>query len=116
MDTKIFLILLVFSLGSMILGGILESSGLWKPEPLGARGVAAVKIAYFALFCLAGFSLVPLAIQLFIFLQIKIGNGDFAPIRWLRANESLVVYCIWGIYLIGLGIILRLAKPSELFQ
>jgi len=34
---------------------------------------------------------------------------------WLQANEQIVVFGVWGIYLIGI-IILALVKPSELFK
>jgi len=43
-----------------------------------------------------GFSLVPLVLRLFITLQIRIGNGEFFPIKWLQANEQIVVFGVWG--------------------
>jgi hypothetical protein len=119
-DTKLYLIILLFSFGLMILGavagGILESAGIVNRDSLGPRAATVIKAVYLALFFMMGFSLVPLFLRLFITLQIRIGNGEFFPIKWLQANEQIVVFGVWGIYLIGIVIILALVKPSELFK
>lgn len=120
MDTKLFLVILLSSFGLMIFGavagGILESAGIINRDTLGPRAATVINAIYLALFFIMGFSLVPLVLRLFITMQIKIGNGEFFPIKWLQANEQIVVFGVWGIYLIGIIIILALVKPSELFK
>jgi hypothetical protein len=115
---KVFIYILASSFGLMVLGsvigGILESSGIVTRESLGARGVALVLMVYIALFCLASFAVVPLALRYFIVMQIKIGNGGLFLVRWLQAHEQGVVYCVWGFFGVGLGIALFLAKDLVL--
>ncbi|MBN1495634.1 MAG: hypothetical protein JXA07_02625 [Spirochaetes bacterium] len=107
MTTKIYIIIFASSLGLLVLwaivGGILESRGV-TVDP------ATVKAVSFILFLILGFTIVPLMIRLFILGQIRIGHGDLAIIKFLRAHESAVVYCIWGFYLIGLIYLLPLIK------
>jgi len=120
MDTKLYLIILLTSFGLMILGavagGILESAGIVTGDSLGPRATTVINSVYLVLFFIMGFSLVPLVLRLFITLQIKIGNGEFFPIKWLQANELAVVIGVWGLYVIGIGIILTLVKPADLFK
>jgi hypothetical protein len=70
----------------MVLGSI--AGGMLSEEAIGPAGAAAVPMAYMALFLTMGFSLVPLMIRLFIVLQVKIGNGERAPVKWLHAHEK----------------------------
>ena len=107
MTTKIYIIIFASSLGLLVLwaivGGILESRGV-TVDP------ATVKAVSFILFLILGFTIVPLMIRLFILGQIRIGHGDLAIIKFLRAHERTIVYCIWGLYLIGLIYLLPLIK------
>ena len=118
MNTRIFIIILAASFGLMIfgaiVGGILESSGRVTREDLGSRGVVIVAMIYFALFCLAALAFVPLAVRFFIVMQIKIGNGEFFLIKWFQAHEQTIVYFVWGMLIVGLGIISSLAKDDIL--
>lgn len=120
MQTKFFLILFGVSLGLIVLGSIigsvLESSGVLTKENLGSRGVAVVLGAFFALFCVAAFSLVPIILKVFIRLQIRIGNADLVLIRWLRENEQAVVWGFWGLCATGLLLVLFLQGKEILKQ
>jgi len=120
MNIKFFTMVFFSSLGliivSAVIGNILETKGLLTKEMIGTKGVTAVLAFFFALFCIMAFSLVPLAIRLFINMQVKIGNAEFVLIRWLQANEKSVVFGFWGIIIIGLIIIFSLVKPSEMFK
>ena len=71
----------------VIIGGFLESSGTVTGETLGSRGITILLPTYFALFCVATFSLVPLALRFFMGMQIKIGNKEFFLIQWLQGDE-----------------------------
>ena len=112
MATKIYLIILASSFGLLILwavvGGMLESHGV-KIDP------KIVTIISFILFLAIGFTMVPLMIKLFICGQIKIGNGELSLVKFLRAHEQTVVYCVWGFYLAGLIYLLPLIK-EDLFK
>jgi hypothetical protein len=117
MNTKICVITLASSFGLIILGsilsGILESSGTITKETLDS---SAIQIIYFALFCIASFSLVPVVIRFFIFMQIKIGNAEFFLVRWFQANEQTIVYCVWTMMVVGLCISLPAAIADGFFK
>jgi hypothetical protein len=119
-NTKVYIAILASSFGLMILGsvvgGILESSGAVTRESLGAQGITLILIIYFALFLISGFAIVPLALRFFISMQIKIGNGEFFLIKFLKVHEQAFVWCVWGLYITGLAIIFLLAKNDIIRQ
>jgi hypothetical protein len=49
-------------------------------------------VVSFVLFCVLGFSIVPLAIRVCIFMQIKIGNAELFLVRFLQTHEQSVVF------------------------
>lgn len=118
MNTKICLIIFASAFGflivSAIIGNILESNGTLKT--LSPQGIAAVKMFYFALFCVLVFSLVPLLLKYFISAQIKIGNGELVLIKWLQAHEQGVVFGFWIFCVIGLCIALPAAIKAGFFK
>ena len=118
MNTKACLIVFVSAFGllivSAIIGNILESNGTVKA--LSPKGIAVVKMFYFALFCVLGFSIVPLALRFFISAQIKIGNGEFFLIKWLQAHEQGFVLGVWIMSIIGLCISLPAAIKDGMFK
>ena len=120
MNIKVFLILFFSALGIFILnaliGNILESNGIVIEEAIGARGMTALKIFYFALFCILGFSIVPLAIRLFVVMQVKIGNAELFMVKFLQAHEKAVVLGIWGMFIIGLCIAIPGGMKDGLFR
>ena len=120
MNVRLFLFLCVSACGLMILGAILgsllESSGAVTRESIGPRGVTAIRIAFFALFCMVGFSVVPIAVRAFVLMQIRIGNAEISLIRLLRAHEQAVVYGIWGVLAVGLCLAVPAAIRGGLFK
>jgi len=134
MNIKICLIILASAFGLLIVGAIignilepkqrahssqlccgeLQSGGTL--EKLGANGITAIKLTYFVLFCVIGFSLVPLLIKYFISGQIKIGNEEFFLIKWIQAHEKGVIYGFWSLFLIGLCIALPAAIKDGFFK
>jgi uncharacterized metal-binding protein len=120
MNIKLFTIVFFGALGltivSSIIGNILETRGILTEEIIGPKGVIAVLSFYFALFCVMVFSVVPLFIRLFIYLQIKIGNGEFILIKFFRKNEKSLVVGFWVFIIIGFVIIFSLVNPSDMFK
>ena len=118
MNTKTYLIILGSSFALMIVGAIvgniLESNGTLSEERIGPRGTAAITLSYVVLFCVMAFAIVPLAVRLFIVMQLKIGNGEFFFIKWVQAHEQAVVYGGWSMMVIGIFIIVTLAKDDIL--
>ena len=118
MNTKICLIIFASAFGllivSAIIGNILESNGVLGT--LGSKGTTAIMVFYFALFCVLGFSIVPLALRFFISAQIKIGNGEFFLIKWLQAHEQGFVLGVWIMSIIGLCISLPAAIKDGMFK
>ncbi|MEE9910616.1 MAG: hypothetical protein K4571_02730 [Deltaproteobacteria bacterium] len=120
MTTKVYVIILVSCLGLFILGavvnGILESSGAFNMDAIDPGIRTAVKVCYFILFLAIGFSFIPLMLKLFIYMQIRIGNGEFILIKFLHNHEQTVVYCAWGMCLLGLIIALPSAIRDGFFK
>lgn len=120
MTTKFYVIILVscFSVFilSAIINGILESSGTFNMAAIDPKIMTAIKGIYFILFLAIGFSFIPLMLKLFIFLQLKIGNGEFILIKFLQKYEQVVVYCAWGMCLLGLVISLPSAIKDGFFK
>jgi hypothetical protein len=120
MDTRPFLILFFISVGSIVIGAVignvLESTGTLSKENLGPKGTAAVMVFFFGMFCLLGFSVVPLFVKAFIAMQIRIGNGERVLIRWAGENMRTIVYAFWAVYGAGLLIVLLLARDEIMKQ
>ena len=118
MNTKTYLIILGSSFALMVIGSIvgniLESNGTLNADKIGPRGSAAITSAYLALFCVMAFAIVPLAVRLFIVMQLKIGNGEFVFIKWFQTHEQAVVYGFWSMMVIGICIIYFLARDDIL--
>ena len=118
MPYKPFLIIFVSTFAllvlSSIVGNVLESSGaLGKLTP---RQITYVKVFYFTLFCVLGFSLVPLVLRFVITLQARIGNADLLIVRFLQSHEKGVVYSFWALFLIGLSIAVPYAIKDGFFK
>ena len=118
MNTKIYLIFFASAFGllivSAIIGNIRESNGTLKT--LSPKGIATVKLFYLALFCVLGFSLVPLMIRYFISAQIKIGNAEFFLIKWHQVHEQGAIYGFWTLFIIGLCIAIPEAIRTGFFK
>lgn len=120
MNTKPFLIILAVSFGLAIVGsiagGVLQSAFKLTTDQLGPGWVRVIKLSYLALFGMIGFSLVPVALNYFVSMQIRIGNGELAVIKWLSAHMRQVVYAVWGLLVVGLGIALPAAVRAGFFK
>jgi hypothetical protein len=112
MNIKICLIVFLSAFGLLIIGAIvsnnLESKGTLSAVTIGARGINVLTLASFVLFCVMAFSFVPLVVRFFIYMQIKIGNGEFVMVKFFQAHEQGIVYGFWIMMVIGLGIIFSL--------
>jgi ABC-type anion transport system duplicated permease subunit len=101
-STIILISALVLLIISAIVGNYLESSGILTREKLGQRGLLAVMVVYFVLFCVLVFSAVPVALRFFIAGQARIGNAGQPLIQWLHAHEAVIVYAVWAFFAAGL--------------
>lgn len=120
MNPKPFLIIMGVSFGIFILcavvDGVLQSKLNYSIYDLDPRWSRAMMVFSFVLFLLIGISMVPLALRYFVIMQIKIGNGEFAPVRWLAEHERQVVYACWGMIAVGLAISLPAAIRDGFFK
>jgi hypothetical protein len=106
MNTKLFLIIFVSAFALMLLSAVvfnsLESKGVMTKITIVSRAVSLQALFQFAMFLVMGFSIWPLAVKLFIFLQIKIGNAELPLVTFLQSHEQGFVYCVWCVLIIGL--------------
>jgi hypothetical protein len=119
-DVKPFLIAAAASFGLVIVesitGAVLRSRFKITTEHIGPTWTLAIKVLNLLIFAVIGFSLVPVALRLFLSMQAGAGNGDLVVIRWLAANEPGVVYSIWGLFAAGLAIAFPAALKGGLFK
>jgi hypothetical protein len=119
-DNGPFLIALAVSFGLMlvgtVVGGVLRSRSDNTIKQRTTRRTLVIKLFYLVLFGVMGFSLVPVVMHLFISMQNTIGNNDLALIYWLGANETSLVYCVWGLFVAGLAIALPAAIKDGLLK
>lgn len=54
------------------------------------------------LFLVFVYSLIPLFIALFVYLQGSVGNADLGPITWLRGHQKGVAIGFWTIFTLGM--------------
>jgi hypothetical protein len=94
MNTKILLIIFALEIIAFILGLV-----TLNPEAQ-TRFVNIIM----PIIC---FTLLPLFIKLFIFLQVKIGHGEWLPIKWLQAHETAVIFGAWIFLIIGFCIAIK---------
>jgi hypothetical protein len=94
-----FVVLIAYS----IIGTTLEARGWFAEE--GAAIVKPISIGFsILLFLILVYTAIPLAIRFFINGQIKIGNGDRAPVAYLRAHEIGIRHAIWAFFTLGFAI------------
>jgi hypothetical protein len=118
MNVKTCLIIIASAFGIMLAGAVIVNVLEWYGilNNAGPGVISAVKWAYFVLFCIMGFCLVPVVIRYFISAQIKIGNGEHSLIKWLQASEQTVIYGFWSLFIIGLCIALPVAVKQGFFR
>ena len=120
MSTRFYAVVLLSCLGifilSAVVNGILESSETFDLNAVDPKINMAMNIFYFVLFLGIGFSIVPLMVKLFIFMQVKIGNGEFFLVKFIREHEQGFVYSVWGIFIVGLMIALPSAIREGFFK
>ncbi len=109
MNAKLFLIifasaflLLIFSYPTF---NFLESIGVLTRETIGSKKETILQTFQFVMFCVMGFSIVPIMIRLFVFLQLKIGNAEVPLVQFLQAHEQGFVLGVWCFFIVGLCII-----------
>jgi len=78
LNSKPYLVVFVSAFGliiiSAVIGNIFESEGVITVENIGLKGIESVMHLYFLLFIIMVFSLVPLVIRIFIYLQIPLNK------------------------------------------
>ena len=109
---SIFVSALVLLIVTSIFGNFLEASGKLTRATLGPNGVNGVLAGFFFLFLVLCFSLVPLVVRLFIHLQLQIGNGELALVRFMQAHEQGVVCSFWAFMAVGFGVAFVLGKDD----
>jgi hypothetical protein len=82
-----------------VVGHILDTQDLLRNREAAAT---FMKLAAFALFLVIGFTLVPLAMHVFLVAQGAIGNADVGMVRFLREHERGVTFFMWGMFTTGL--------------
>jgi hypothetical protein len=84
-----------------IIGGWLESSGRVTVDDI---NMAAYKALNLCLAILLGFSIVRPFIRVFVMMQTKMGNEDWALVRFVRSYERGITWVVWGAMSAGLAI------------
>jgi hypothetical protein len=108
--TKTFIIIFATAWVAIIVIGVvgngLQARGLISDPATMARVGLYAKIIIFTLFVVQSFCLLPLALRLFVALQIKIGNREHALVKALIEHERGVIYAYWAVWFVGLVVAL----------
>lgn len=109
MNAKLFLIIFASAFLLLIFSypifNLLESNGVIAKETTSSSKDTILQTFQFVMFCIMGFSIVPIMIRLFVFLQLKIGNAELALVQFLQTHEQGVVLGVWCFFIVGLCII-----------
>lgn len=68
------------------------------------------------LFMVFGALLVPVCLKGFIILQVRAGNADLSLVKHLTQNAMQVVYGVWIVFALGLGISLPVMIRQGFFS
>jgi hypothetical protein len=113
---KVYLIILLAALGLMIGLSVAGSMARWSgplfEATMGRSGLNVVLVVSFGLFWIMGFALIPLVVHLFVWAQVKIGNGEFFLVKFFAAHERGIVYAVWGVMVLVLAIIYLLDRDE----
>ncbi|MBI5094710.1 MAG: hypothetical protein HZB26_20025 [Candidatus Hydrogenedentes bacterium] len=99
-----------------VVGNAIESQGLITSPEERAKAESIAITAAFVLFLVLGYSVVPLFVRVFILGQVKIGNGEFPPVKALRRHEKYFVFGVWAFFTIGLLIAFPAMVADGFFQ
>jgi hypothetical protein len=96
-------LIVIFIAGSILQRAMMDAATVRK------IGKAAIALSFF-LFLVLGFSIIPLAVGIFIPLLEQVIP---APVDFISQNDMLIVYALWVIYAVGLIIALpRMIKDG----
>lgn len=93
-------------------GNGLQSAGIVKNP---AALETPVKIVFFTLFVLFGFSLIPLMVRIVLGTQAAIGNAGVGPIKAAIAHSNWIVAVIWALMAAGIAVALPAAIRAGFF-
>jgi hypothetical protein len=97
---------------AVLIGNAIQQSGMVRnPGAL----ETPVKIAFFALFCLFGFSLIPLIVKVVLGVQVALGNGNVGPIRAAIDHSWWIIAVLWLLMAAGLATALPAAIRQGFF-
>ena len=108
MNAKLFLIIFVSAFALILLSdpifNSLAPNEIETNGTLESRAVSLQALFQFTIFLVLGFSIWPLVVKLFVFLQIKIGNAGLPLVKFFQSNEKAFINFVWCRLLIGLCI------------
>jgi hypothetical protein len=110
MNAKLFLAIFVAAFALIPLSdpifSSLEAKGVVTKITIDSREVSLCTLVQFAMFLVMGFSIWPVMVRVFIFLQIKIGNAELPLVKFLQAHEQGFIFFVWCMLIFGLCIAL----------
>lgn len=94
-------------------GNIAHDSGLLVD---GGATQLTVRIVFFTLFIVFGYSLIPLMVKLVLRGQASIGNANVGLVRTAAAYETRIIIGFWLLITAGLIVAIPAAIHDGLFQ
>ncbi len=93
-------------------GNALQSANVVKNP---AALETPVKIVFFTLFVLFGFSVIPLMVRVVLGVQVALGNGGIGPIKAAMNYSNWIVAAFWLLMAAGLVVALPAAIRAGFF-
>jgi len=99
-------------IGLAIVGTVLQRLGV---APLSGSSRYVALALYFGLFVAFGLSTIPVIVKLVLSAQVRGGNQDVAAVAAAIRHQNMIIWSLWGVIVIGLGLAIPAAIAGGMF-
>ncbi|MFZ1851569.1 MAG: hypothetical protein WAU15_04950 [Nitrosomonas sp.] len=102
MWVTIFVLALATTVALALLGPLADSWLQAATEEVRRRIQWTVLAVFWTLFLTMVIAVVPIVIKIFVWAQVRIGNGNHWLVQWLQQHEADVMWTVWGVIVVAL--------------
>lgn len=102
MWVTIFVLALATTVALALLGPLADSWLQAATEEVRRRIQWTILAVFWTLFLTMVIAVVPIVIKIFVWAQVRIGNGNHWLVQWLQQHEAGVMWTVWGVIVVAL--------------
>ena len=102
MWVTIFVLALATTVALALLGPLADSWLQAATEEVRRRIQWTILAVFWTLFLTMVIAVVPIVIKIFVWAQVRIGNGNHWLVQWLQQHEADVMWTVWGVIVVAL--------------